>query len=253
MIRRATFALVLAVTAAAWAEGEGEEGKAPATQPAADASAPSRGARYKVTLRSGRSIVGVVTTASLYERRDGSSWVQAEKDAPGAGIRLFFLRDQEGFVFIPTREIRASEKQSDLTEQEGKDLEKAHSNSAKRAADEREKLRKDRQAREEAEKAKAAAAEDKAKGEGAEKTKSGGAATDDQIARYTALLAKYPPTKWSPDSPAEIEKRRIVMGLQPTDEEKAFVAVFEEWSKAYTAWKAGQEKPAKPAETPAKK
>lgn len=253
MIRHATFALVLAVTAAAWAEGEGEEGKAPAAQPAADASAPSRGARYKVTLRSGRSIVGIVTTASMYERRDGAAWVQAEKDTPGAGVRLFFLRDQEGFVFIPSREIRASEKQGDVTEQEGKELEKAHSNSAKRASDEREKLRKERQAREEAEKAKAAAAEDKSKSDGQDKAKGGTATTEDQIARYTALLAKYPPSKWTPDSPAEIEKRRIVMGLQPTDEEKAFLAVFDEWTKAHAAWKAGQEKAAKPAETPAKK
>ena len=40
------------------------------------------------------------------------------------------------------------------------------------------------------------------------------------------------------------------MDLMPTDDEREFLTVFEEWSKAYAAWKAGQEKsPRPPVET----
>jgi hypothetical protein len=275
MIRISPFVLVLGLAAASWADGD-EKGddkakppapapapeskpepapEAPAAPPAAETEPPVKGTRYQITLRTGATLTGVVTCDKVFERRDGIVWGPADKDAPGAGIRLYFVKDADGFVFVPTREMKDAEKLETVSEREGRDLVKHRIAAAQRAGDEREKLRKEREKHEaqaKAEEAEKAADESKA-------------ATDhvptpeEQLARYTALLKKYPPGKWTLDTPKDIERRRIVMDLFPNDEEKAFLAVYDEWSRAFTAWKAGQdalkasEDAAKPAaEEPAK-
>jgi hypothetical protein len=268
MIRRTSaFALLLA-TSAAFAEGDGDKAPpapapapAPQAPPPATAPAPAqpaagetepvtpvRGVRYRVTLKSGRTLTGVVTAASTFERRQGSNWVAAEQETPGAGLRLFFPHDQEGFVFVASRDIKSAEKVGDLTEDEGREMAQQRTVGARKAAEERDRLRKERDAREQADKAKAAEAE-KTRTEETGKP-------EDQVARYTALLAKFPPSRWTPETPKEIERRRVVMDLLPTEDEREFLAVFEEWSKAYAAWKAGQEKaprePSAPATEPKK-
>jgi hypothetical protein len=230
---------------------------APPAPPAApeEPIVPVRGTRYKVTMKTGRTLFGVVVAEKVFERREGLIWNTAEKAAPGAGVRLFFVKDQEGFVFVTSRDLRNAERIGDVTIEEGKVLAQQHIVGARRADEERDRIRKDRAAKEEAAKAKAAAEADqsKATADGA-KTPTpaapGAAAApaapsaEDQIARYTALLMKFPPGRYTPDTPKDIEKRRVVMDLFPTDEEKQFLAVFAEWSKAYAAWKAGQDKPA---------
>jgi hypothetical protein len=263
MIRRASLFLVLGLAAASWAEGDDkakppapEPKQEPKPEPKPDAPAPApeakpdeaaapaaevepiRGVRYQITLRTGTSIVGIVTCEKVFERRDGVNWAVAEKDAPGAGVRLYFVKDADGFVFIPTKDMKGAEKLEDISEREGRDLAKRRVAAAHRADEERERLRREREKRE---------AKARAKAEDAEKTSDEGAAketeltAEEQLARYTALLAKYPPDKWTLDTPKDIERRRIVMDLFPSDEEKAFLAVYDDWAKAYTAWKAGQD------------
>jgi hypothetical protein len=205
-----------------------------------------------VTLKVGRALSGVVTCDKVFERREGASWVPADKDAPGAGVRLFFVKDSDGFVFVPTKDMKSAEKLDEVTDREGRDLAKRRADAARRAEDERVRLREKRA------EAAAAAAAANAPTEAEETPKAEehevpvAVSPEEQLARYTTLLTKYPPEKWTPETPKEIEKRRIVMDLFPSDEEKAFLAVFEEWSKAYAAWKAGQDA-AKAAAESAKK
>jgi len=68
--------------------------------------------------------------------------------------------------------------------------------------------------------------------------------TDEEAAdaeTLASLLITYPPTRWSPDTPEEIERRKVVLGLFPSDEETAFLGVFEDWLRAYNAWRATNE------------
>jgi hypothetical protein len=260
MIRSSALVLVLGFAAASWADGD-DKAKPPAPEakqetapdaaskpPAAEAEPPVRGTRYQITLRSGATLSGVVTCEKVFERRDGVAWVAADKDAPGAGVRLYFVKDADGFVFISTKEMKDAEKLEDISDREGRDLAKRRVDAAHRALDERDRLRKEREKHE----AKAKADEAEHAGDESSTEAEHVMTPEEQLARYTALLKKYPPGgKWTLDTPKDIERRRIVMDLFPSDEEKAFLAVYDEWAKAYTAWKAGQDA-LKPAEGAAK-
>jgi len=264
MIRRVTFALLLATCPAL--AGDGDAATPPAPPPAqpappAEPLQPTRGVRYKVTLKGGRSVSGIVTCAGVFERRDGVSWVASEKDAPGAGIRVHYMRGQEGFVFIPCKSIRTVEATTELSEDEGREISEQRAAMGRRAEDERGQIKRDRAARAEAA---AAAAKGAAKGTAEpspEASDKGGAPSADsveesavdRIARFVALLQKYPPGEWTPESPKEIEHRRVVMDLLPSEKEKAFVLTFPEWLEAYTMWKSGQETEKAPAPEAAKK
>src|SRR5689334_22447213 len=119
MNRCAAFALILA-SLPAFADGDekpvGAAAPGAKKEPAAQApvpadSEPVRGVRYKVTLRSGRSITGVVTASGVFEMRDATlAWKPSEQEAVGAGIRLFFTNGQDGYIFLPAKEVRSAER-----------------------------------------------------------------------------------------------------------------------------------------------
>jgi len=267
MIRHSSLVLLLAFAASSWAEGDdkappppapapgakpdpapaakpdpepaAKPATEPAAKPAADAESPVRGARYQITLNTGRSLIGVVTSDSVFERRDGVSWVASDKDVPGAGVRLYFVKDADGFVFVPTKDMKSAEKLEELSDRDGHDLAKRRVAAAHRADEERDHLRKEREKR--AAKAKEDEAEQAAVHEEA-KAAEHELSAEEQLARYTSLLTKYPPGKWTLDTPKDLERRRIVMDLFPNEEEKAFLAVYDDWAKAYALWKVGHEK-----------
>jgi hypothetical protein len=294
MFRISSVVLVVGLAASAWAEGDDKTkppapapapdttkqepapapkqepkqepapaAEAPAAQPAADVE-PIRGTRYQITLRTGTTLTGVVTCEKVFERRDGLNWVAADKEAPGAGVRLYFVKDADGFVFILKKDMKDAEKLEDISEREGRDLAKRRVAAQHRADEERDQLRKERERREAKAKEKAEA-EEKA-GDETSKEHAAAMTPEEQLAHYQALLKKYPPGKWTLDSPKDIERRRIVMDLFPNEEEKAFLAVYDDWAKAFAVWKAAKDaakatddgaKPAegatKPAEDGAKK
>jgi hypothetical protein len=260
-------ALVLALAPVATAQDEPSQDKPvpaeeekPAPAPKAEVE-PVRGVRYRVWMRTGRSMEGVVRAKSVFETRarDGS-YVPADEDEAGAGVRFWFPGAQDGFIFMELRDIQRLEELGELSADEGRSLARARAEAAARAAEERFQIKARRAAAEAAAKAAAEAAEkgeegaDDADGtgEGDEPETGDGPAADGPAAdgseaseepaededagRMAALLLKFPPTRWSLDSPKEIERRKVILGLFPSDEEKAFLAVFDEWKVAYAAW-----------------
>lgn len=59
------------------------------------------------------------------------------------------------------------------------------------------------------------------------------AAPSEEQVRWSALLRTYPPKQgWNQTKRDEISRRFVVVGTQPSELEKAFVAQFDDWKKA---------------------
>jgi hypothetical protein len=202
------------------------------------------GQRVRVKLRHGGTIEGVVLASSTWERRDlKDGWLAARRGVKGAGIRLWWVQDLDGFQFVAEGEILEMTVLGSVTDDETKALQKRAEETKAAAERERERLEAERAAAAEAEAAakKLLAEVDKAKQDSDAKAKEAAKPADEVKAqRWAELLAKYPPGTWTLDTPAEIERRKIVLGLFPNDEEKAFLAAFEEWKPAYNAWMKAQ-------------
>ncbi len=259
MIRRLTCAWLLAVTAAAWAEGVAED---EAAQPAPEAPlAPVHGTRYRVLLRNGRAVLGVVRVPGIFERRTIDGYQEVDRTQPDAGVRLWWVRGQDGYVFVLAKQVVALDKLGELDEAAGREIAEQRVALERRAVDERDQLRRAREERREAERAAAAAAAAGTAGTGPAAPPvdaAGGPVAPSpamdaaaKLGRYTALLQRYPPGRWTPETPKDIERRKVLMDLFPTAEEKEFLLVYPDWLDAYTAWKAGQDANATPGETPA--
>lgn len=205
---------------------------------------PVRGVRYRVWMKSGRSMEGIVRAKSVFEAHDPSAGYRpANEDEDGAGVRFWFPGAQDGFIFMPLSAIDRLEELGELSAEEGRNLARARVEAAERAEKERFQIKARLEAAEAetAAKAKAAAeAEVEAGAETAEprpaEERAEETAKDDEAGRMAALLLRFPPTRWTPESPKEIQRRKVILGLFPSDEEKAFLEVFDEWKQAYEAW-----------------
>jgi hypothetical protein len=232
MIRRAALAVVLSLSAAAFADGDQPKAPAAKAAPAAkDADAPS-GFKATVTLNNGRSLSGVVRVAGSWERHDEKAgWVACGKDDAGASVRLWYVSGGDGFLVIAAKSVKSVE---DLGALDAADLKKiaAESDAAGRRADaERDQLRKEREAKRlAAEKAAAAAPKPLTPEEVAKK-----AALDAWDKRAAELLVKFPPKDWNVERRDEINRRALIMKLMPSKEEREFVDNFADWSKAAAA------------------
>ena len=54
----------------------------------------------------------------------------------------------------------------------------------------------------------------------------------EQEAKMRALLAEFPPDKWSEDTARELRERWILMKIAPNDQQNRFLMVFNEWKDA---------------------
>ena len=246
--RFAAFALVLApvlgITAAAAADDAPQE--QPADAPRAEPATPKGSARrVRVRLRAGRTVEGVVLAPGTWERRDAvSGWVAARREDKGAGVRLWWIQDLDGFQFVSVRDMVELKEAGTVSAEQTRDAEKRRREMAERTDAERAKA--------DAERAAAASAEAKAKeliqaveaakaeAAAAEAVKAATTVKPSDTKRFAELLGRFPPEKWKPTTPADIEHRRIILGVNPTEEDRAFLAVFDEWKKAWDAWSAAQ-------------
>lgn len=217
------------------------EGAKPA--PAADRDpAPVRGIRYRVELKSGSVLEGVIRARGVFERRAKvGGYESADENDKGSGVRIWFPSRQDGFIFMPLESVKRIDELGSLSVDEGRTIARARVAAKKRANGERVQLRAMRRAAEEAASRadiEAVEAADEAEAIASVKPRPA-QLTDEEAADervLAALLITYPPTRWSPETPAEIQRRKVVLGLFPSDEETAFLGVFDDWLRAYNAW-----------------
>lgn len=231
---------------AAGTPADGTPGAAKPAKPRTDmATGINSGDRVRVRLKSGGTVEGVVAIRGVWERRDaGSSWVSVQHTEKSAGIRVWFVGDLDGFQFVPVDEIAELKSLGALSDADRKAIETRRAEAAKSAEDERKRLA--------ADKAYVADASDKAKSLVAEVEKArlesralaAGEAKrkldESRAKRWAELLAKFPPDKWSLDTPKEIETRKLIIKVFPSDEELEFLKSYDEWREAVTALKAAE-------------
>ena len=218
--------------------------------------------RVTVRLRNENRITGVVKNGRFVERPDGLEFVQADRNTPGAGIRVWYYDGTTSCIFLPYEEIATYSIGQRLTETQVKAIEEKLELERKRADEAREAARK---AREEEQKRQAEKAQ-KEQGEKGEKSEKpddektgkgdgsqGGADAktsdqkiEEQTKRLLALVDEFPPSKgWSADKAAEIEKRKITVHVFPNAEEKRFLEVLEDWKRGMALKKALEVAPPK--------
>lgn len=209
-----------------------------------------------VKLKTGRSMHGAVLVEGVWEKRDASgAWVAAKRDEAGAGVRVWYVDGLDGFLFVRAADVTDVSITGPFGDAEKRAAEKQRTEAERRAAEERKALAEKRAKQAEAD---AAAAEEARKSEEAAAGARAKAEHEARVERWKKLLDEFPADLWKVETPAEIDRRRIVMDLLPTAQEKRFLAVFEDWKLALEWKKAEDERKAKekaaaqtPAPTPA--
>jgi hypothetical protein len=209
--------------------------------------------KVEVRLRNGKAVNGVARGGRLVEKLERMGFVPASETAEiGSGIRLWYVLQINGFIFVDYRDIEEVRVQGPVPSEEASSLTRSildmrkedEEFRAKRIAEVKAIESESRRVREDEERAKS----DKAGGPGEE----GGAGTeaprDDDAATVPpeermrraeegrALLKKFPPEDgWTPDRRKSILRREEVLGLEPTDAEKEFLRGYERWKAAFDA------------------
>lgn len=173
--------------------------------------------RVEVRLKNGSNIIGIAQSGRLCERRIRTGYIAAEdKQIRGVGIRVWYYKQQRGFVFLPYRNIDAVTELGAVSAQEIAAL---------------------RSEVEKAEKARLAKA--KAKADALAAAKAGELTppvegTDEKPALTQAqkdLLKEFPTDKWDRERYGKLQTARL-LGKEIQGPEKRFVDVFEQWNSA---------------------
>jgi hypothetical protein len=206
---------------------------------------PVSGEKVELRLKLGETISGVVKGARA-EVFDGTRFLTVQnREIPGAGIRVYYAMGLNGFLFVPYNTVDKISFHGKLSSDEGLDL-------ARRLREGRNKSELDRVKviEELAAKKRAGALEEElAAALQGEKVASGDGAdtelVDDKMlteeeraksAQIRALLERFPPSEWKPSRLDEIKKRRIILNIYPTAEERAFVENYELWYEGFEFW-----------------
>lgn len=244
------FALLLFAACPAWAQdgsksaesaesaskADGKKSAETKTKTAAkrEPTAPIVGVQVKISLKSGGTFKGV-RRGPLYVKLEAGRYVEADPKDKGAGVRLFFPRAQKGSVVVAMVLIEEVSELGELSPTEGRHLARSIDRAEERAARERAEAKAAAElAAIEAEKARLLTAASTV-----EKTAED-LARAAEMAEFAALLSRFPPGTWTDETPDEIAKRRVVLGITPTEEDMAFLKTFETWKKAYAVWKVDQ-------------
>lgn len=178
--------------------------------------------RVAVTLKNGESLLGVAPKGVKNERLVAGRFL-ASKDPsePKTGIRVWYYRDLDGYVFLEHRQIERIEVLGKLTAEQSRELAEAIG-TARRGADEARRLAN-------AKRAESRPAPPEEGDEPAPTPAKPEGLTDDE----KALLADYPPEEgWSAEKFGELKRRSIVLDIYPTAKERGFIDRFAEWQKA---------------------
>lgn len=201
--------------------------------------------KVRVTLRNGARFVGVVRDGALYEvkKADGRFRRVAGPREAGAGFRLWHVADSPGYLWVAHRDVKRFEQLSLMT---SKELYAMQKNLRQRAGviiipQHRKKVEES----EEGESGDAAKEEAQTPVIGPAPPPGMPEATEDPADEEEEeektpgelLLEKFDPADgWLPERRDEIERRKWVLGVFPTPEEKEFLENYPVWKEAYDAW-----------------
>ncbi|MGE3175652.1 MAG: hypothetical protein AB7O97_23720 [Planctomycetota bacterium] len=219
--------------------------------------------RVTVRLKNGNRMRGIVKDGFVVERIDGMRFVAAEASEAGAGMRLYYWNGKDNFVFLPFQDIENYRINARLTSAQLALIERE----ARQQEEEAERVRREANAAaaaQAAERAQKDAANPTPMGEGGESgiqpqppmpqpgtqpgtqpgsqpvvepAPAGGDApaggVGQELQQLYALLQEFPPAAgWNEAKRDEIQRRKTVIGANPSDQEKKFVERFADWQRA---------------------
>lgn len=198
-----------------------------AGQSSRPASEPARDERVSVTLKNGETLTGVALRGIKNERLvQGRFEPATDATLPKTGVRLYYYRDLDGYLFLEHKNVARLDVLDTLTREQSQELADA--------------MRKAREGRDLARKAAAAA---RARPESRPAPEEGdepgpperSAAPEPLSEDDRAILEKFPPSEgWSPETFGELKRRSIVLHVYPTAREQEFLDAFPSWRAAWT-------------------
>ncbi|MFQ5503397.1 MAG: hypothetical protein ACE5F1_01210 [Planctomycetota bacterium] len=195
--------------------------------------------KVRVKLRNQEIMTGVVRNGRFVEKPRGLEFVRSEMTAKGAGIRIWYYNNTNGYIFIPYSRIktyRVLKRLSDIEVREIREqIVKAKEDARARGEARRKKLR---------EKAAEAKKDEEAGDKLEELTKKLEEETREKEVEdnLLKLVKEFPPEEgWGDEKLKEIHLRRISIGAFPDKKSRRFVEVYQEWKKGYEIWKKQQD------------
>ena len=184
----------------------------------------------EVVLKNRQKLTGIVRNDRFVEKQVKGEYKKAEKDEPGAGVRLYYYNNTSSMMFLRYSSIAAIRKMDRLS-----DLEvKAKAERIRKKEEDLAHKAKAR-ARERIEKIKARQKQDEKLEKNLKKVLTNLEKQKEEMEqqiRRAKLLDEFPPDQgWGTQ---RIERIRLnkINGIYPTKKEARFLEVFEEWSKA---------------------
>jgi hypothetical protein len=183
-----------------------------------------RDERVQVVLKNGHSLIGIAKQGIRNERLVRGNF-KPSSDAPdrSAGIRVWYYQDLDGYIFLESKGLDRVDVLGTLTAEESRALAEAVS-----------------AARGFRVQAAAASRPSDKKSDGTADSRPSSDASG-LTAAEKALLEKFPPEKgWSPEKFGELQRKKIVLHVNPSTEEQAFIDDFPAFQGAWKKWLAAQ-------------
>lgn len=206
--------------------------------------------RVTVRLKNGNKIEGVVKDGRLIEKVDGLHFVLAEAKAEGAGVRVWYYDDTVSYIFLPFEGIHHYKVHERLTSNQIEAIERRIAEEERRRAE----LRRLEQQRlpETGPPGGQTGGEPGATppGETPPGTGEGKTLTEEEQ-QMMKLLEEFPPEEgWSEERRAELERRKVTVGVYPAGRDKRFLEIFEQWQRAYERFGKERQTPSGTGQTP---
>ncbi len=210
------------------------------SRPAAVASRPAGEGYHRqvlVHLVNGEKVKGLVRAGTVPEKPGGVlGFVRALPEEDTAGVRLWYVFGTNSYIFLPMELVKSMETVATLSDVEVKELDKKMEEDAARSKAETEARLSALRALQDQQ---AADHELIATLQNLARLEEEALAVRERDAKWRELLAKFPPEKgWVPERLVQI-RTRIVNDVFPSNEEREFVKVYEDWKKAYEAAQSG--------------
>lgn len=225
----------------------------PATRPAGTASRESTTFhdRVLVMLKNGQKLNGIVKNKKFAERAEGFNYFSTDKDSRGSGLRLWYTRAGQSYLFIPYDEIAHVDTVARVSDLEVRELEESLlaevAEKRDREAGDRLAMLKMRDRNRDDERASVDQAAEETRKKESEKKKTAA------IEKAKRILDRFPPEQgWGEEKKKDIIAKKASR-IYPDAEESAFLKLFDSWREAKAivdAAEAGEELPVPAGDAP---